>query len=455
MQTMKMTPGAPPRNNTRRRRALIGILGGAVLALTVGAAPTASGKLATTFENPLAVNGADPYVVRYQGYYYLTMTTGDNVTIWRARWLTELGSGPGRVVWSPGTGNLADVWSPELHQIGGRWYVYFAADQAGNNATHRIYVLQSAGQSPLGPYRFQGMVHDRANQWAIDPTVLAYRGRRYLIWSGWLGPKNHVQHLMIDRLLSPTRLAPTASMLTTPVYPWETSVAPINEGPVVLRHGGRLFIVYSANASWTDQYCLGLMTLMGTNPLRPQAWKKTPHPVFQSANGIYGPGHASFTTSENGRQWWIIYHAAAYRGSGWTRVIRAQPFTWSPRGFPQFHAPVPADAALALPAGEPPTRTTYGPSARGTNDIVFRVRARAGTYMLWVRYRNTSGATTSQSWMVNGAYEPALTYLPTNGRDSSFAITQVTLRAGVNDLRFLEAGAGVSARIAWIQLASG
>ena len=447
----------PGKRNNSRRGALVGTaMGGLVLTLAaLGASPPATGQLATTFQNPLAVNGADPYVVHHQGYYYLTMTTGDNVTVWHSRWLTELGSGPGRVVWSPGTSHLADIWSPELHQIAGHWYIYFAADRAGNNATHRIYALKSAGGNPLGPYRFQGMVHDRANQWAIDPTVLTYRGRRYLVWSGWLSPANHVQHLVIDRLLSPTRLAPKASVLTTPTYPWETSVAPINEGPVALSHGGRLFIVFSANASWTDHYCLGLLTLVGTNPLNAQAWKKTPHPVFQSANGIYGPGHASFTTSENGRQWWIVYHAAAYRRSGWTRVIRAQPFSWSSRGIPKFNAPVAAGAALTLPAGEPPTRTTYGPSAVGAADVVFRVPARAGTYLLWVRYRNTSGGTTSQSWLINGAYQPALTYLPTSGPGGSLAITQVTLRSGVNHLRFLQAGADVSARIAWIQLAPG
>jgi GH43 family beta-xylosidase len=60
--------------------------------------------------------------------------------------------------------------------------------------------------------------------------------------------------------------------------------------------------------------------------LEPSAWQKHPEPVFAKTEAIFGPGHCSFV--RDGKQDWIVYHAARHAGSGWDRVIRAQPFTW-------------------------------------------------------------------------------------------------------------------------------
>ncbi len=431
---------------------------GTALALAVGLIYHTTVKsvspLPTSFENPVAINGADPYVDHHGQDYYLTMTTGGyNLRMWREHTLTNIGTGPGRVVWSPGTTGLTDIWSPELHYLDGTWYIYFAADKNHNANTRRLYVLRSMTKSPLGPYQWEGMIHDRANLWAIDPTVLTYHSRHYLIWSGWKSPKNQVQRLYIDRMLSPTKISPTASLISSPSYPWEKRVAPINEGPVVLQHDGHTFLTYSADASWTNQYCLGLLTLTGSNPLKASNWVKSPMPVFQSAHGIYGPGHASFTTTDHGHQWWIVYHAAAYDNAGWTRDIRIQPFTWNANGTPHFGQPVAPDQPIAYPRGEQPNRMTILPSHSSETAVSFSVHAaRSGLYTLWVRYHNTSWSSTSQNWTVNGSYQPTISYLPTDHKTTSFAITQVTLTKGLNSLRFLQSAPDVSARISWIQV---
>jgi hypothetical protein len=298
------------------------------------------------------------------------------------------------------------------------------------------------------------MLHDRANEWAIDPTVLSWHHNLYLIWSGWESPHNQVQHLYIDRMLSPTQLAPDASMIASPVYPWETSVAPIDEGPVVLQHGGRTFVIFSANASWSNEYCLGLLTLVGHNPLSPQSWQKSPTPVFQSAHGIFGPGHASFTTSEKGKQWWIVYHAAAYDNAGWTRNILMQPFTWKPNGDPDFGQPIAIDTPIPLPLGEKPIRRTVEPASTSVTAAVFHVTVdETGAYTLWVCYTNDSGGETEQAWLVNGQYQPSLTYWQTDPGTQSFVMTQVSLRKGVNTLVFRESDPDVSARVLWLQFA--
>lgn len=118
-------------------------------------------------------------------------------------------------------------------------------------------------------------------------------------------------------------------------------------------HGGVLRIVYSASGSWTDDYCLGMLTLTGGDPADATSWTKSAQPVFASTAEVFGPGHASFTTSPDGSQPWIVYHSARFAGAGWDRVIDTQPFRWKADGSPDFGRPVPPDTPLPVPAGEP------------------------------------------------------------------------------------------------------
>jgi GH43 family beta-xylosidase len=73
----------------------------------------------------------------------------------------------------------------------------------------------------------------------------------------------------------------------------------------------------------------------------PAAWKKHPKPVFASTPDVIAPGHASFTTSLDGKQNWIVYHAAKHKGAGWNRQTHLQPFKWNTDGTPSFGRPFP------------------------------------------------------------------------------------------------------------------
>lgn len=97
-----------------------------------------------------------------------------------------------------------------------------------------------------------------------------------------------------------------------------------------LYHQGKTFIVYSGSDTGNHNYCLGLLTYDGTgDPLQQRSWAKT-GPVFQynRANGVFGPGRATFTTSPDGKQDWMVYHARTtddYVYDG--RETRIQQFT--------------------------------------------------------------------------------------------------------------------------------
>ena len=130
----------------------------------------------------------------------------------------------------------------------------------------------------------------------------------------------------------------------------------MNEGPEILRHDGRIFLVYSASACWTDFYELGMLTAAaGSDLLDPRSWQKSPAPVFwQSPEAhAYGPGHNSFFQSPDGKQDWILYHAnpEPNQGCGGHRSPRAQPFTWKPDGTPDFGRPVSISTPIPAPSG--------------------------------------------------------------------------------------------------------
>ena len=235
-------------------------------------------------------------------------------------------------VFSPPWPYNSDVWAPELHFIQGKAYIYYAADN-GTNANHRMFVAEQI--SPTNSFAYKGKVYDATtDRWAIDGTVLeATNGALYFIWSGWPGTTDGLQNLYIAPMSNPLTISGPRVLLSTPQLSWESW---IQEGPEVLQRNGKVFVIYAANQSWTDDECLGMLVNSDGNYLNPASWTKLPQPVFQTisnaAGAVFGPGHCSFTQSLDGTEDWLFYHAAQYRGAGWTRNIRMQRFTWDANG---------------------------------------------------------------------------------------------------------------------------
>jgi GH43 family beta-xylosidase len=197
--------------------------------------------------------------------------------------------------------------------------------------------------------------------WAIDGTVLEHAGQRYFVWSGRASPDDPDQRIYIARMQNPWTLAGGRVLLSSPDRPWERAGRiGVNEGPQVLRNpAGDVFLVYSANGCWTDDYALGMLALRtGGDPLDAADWVKSDRPVFSgnAASGAYGPGHNGFFTSADGTEGWIVYHAnaAAGRGCGDARTPRMQPFRWRADGTPDFGTPAPVGRAMPVPSGEAP-----------------------------------------------------------------------------------------------------
>src|SRR5690606_15120440 len=129
---------------------------------------------------------------------------------------------------------------------------------------------------------------------------------------------------------------------------WETRGFRVNEGPAVIIRNGRVFMTFSASATDAN-YCIGLLTAnAGANLLSASSWTKTQTPVFQSNSrtGEWGPGHNSFTVSEDGQSDILVYHDRSYQNISGdplndpNRRTRIQKFYWNADGTPNFGIPV-------------------------------------------------------------------------------------------------------------------
>ena len=334
---------------------------------TVFGQPDRKGSLAASeFVNPIG-EGADPWVVRdpnaprylwcmSEGNRALAIHTSDSVT----------SMGRKHIVWrAPDSGPVSQqIWAPELHWLDNRWHIYFAASD-GRNENHLAYVLKSRTQDPLGDYELVGPLATgdgddgrSPNVWAIDMTVLELGGKRYAIWSGWDEPGSDRQYLYIAPMATPTQLAgPRVRICDNDDYLWERiepeeSKRGLHEAPQVFQTRQQTALVYSSGASWLPTYKLGMLELVGDDPLEPSSWKKRPRPVFAGTQQVNGVGHSCFVKSLDGKEWWHVFHAKRDREPGWRRAVFVQPMQVGKKGFPLLGRPIPGGEAQSRPSGD-------------------------------------------------------------------------------------------------------
>lgn len=145
-----------------------------------------SSNATATYTNPiLNKGGADPWVIRHGDYYYMTYTTNDNITMLRSSVLTDWNNADVKLVFNPdyGYNYSTDLWAPELHAIGDRWYIIFTGDPNYDTPSpevdmycpfncpaiyHRMFVLESSTSDPWeSSYEYKSQLNTY-DQFAID-----------------------------------------------------------------------------------------------------------------------------------------------------------------------------------------------------------------------------------------------------------------------------------------------
>jgi GH43 family beta-xylosidase len=348
------------RTRTRTRTTLAATLVAALAATLLGAGVRpAAASPAVAHTNPLVNQRADTQIYKHtDGYYYLTATVPeyDRLVLRRATTLQGLSTAAETVIWRRHSSGImgAHIWAPEIHYIDGKWYMYFAAGAVNDVWAIRMYVLEGTGANPLtATWTEKGQIRTSWETFALDASTFVANNVRYLIWAQAEPGISTNSNVYIARMSNPWTITGTPVRIAQPTLSWEQQGGvKVNEGPTVIQRNGKIFLTYSASATDAN-YCLGMLTAnAGANLLSASSWVKTGSPVFVSnaATGQYGPGHNSFTVSEDGQSDILVYHDRSYKNitgdplADPNRRTRVQKLYWNDDGTPNFGIPVPDGA---------------------------------------------------------------------------------------------------------------
>lgn len=278
----------------------------------------------TPYNKPFITQRADPYIYRHTDgicYFTASVPAYDRIILRKSPTITGLREAEEVTVWEKHKKGMMSVhiWAPEIHYIKGEWFIYYAAGDVDDIWAIRPYVLRCTGQDPVNDTweemgQMQGMDAFSFQDFSLDMTVFEHQSEWYCIWAEKVSVGKKISNLYIAGMETPWKLATEQVLLTSPDYDWERVDFWVNEGPAILKHGGKIYMTYSASATGAS-YCVGMLTAdAGADVLDPTVWEKERTPVLATdvEKGLIGPGHNCFVKSEDGKEDLMVYHARQY-----------------------------------------------------------------------------------------------------------------------------------------------
>ena len=393
-------------NNTKlSRRALLQLAAGASAAtlagrLSAAGKPARSRDMAATFQNPLfAGDYADPSILRVGGDFYFTHTSyryAPGLVVWHSRDLVN---------WMPISHALSDmqgihaeVWSPDLVEHEGRYFIYFPMGG--------IYVVHA--DHPRGPW--SAPVNLKIDD--IDPAhVVGPDGKRYLYTAG-----GHIIGLTPDGL---STIGERTKVYDGWQFPseWKTEGFWL-ESPKLTRRGGYYYLTCAEGGTSGPPTSHMSVVARSKTPLGP--WENSPYnPLIHtySADEVWwSVGHGTLVSTPDDR-WYFVYHG--YRNGFQTlgRHTLMEPVEWTPDGWPR--APLGARRADPMP---PPMGVAQRPMIPLSDD--FRASTLQATWGAWnetdmSRFRVGHGVLTIQAKGDSPGQSSPLTVM---ARDASYEV---------------------------------
>lgn len=306
----------------------------------------AIGASAETFINPVA-NGADPFVFKdTDGTYYLYVTSGGaygyrvytstNLVEWEAKGYClrrdDVYTDTAINKEVDGTSSaIYNFWAPEIIKKDDTYYMIYSAQEHLGIAT---------SDSPLGPftndadsYLIPHTVTSRNGDGVMQSTFKCIDGHFFIDDDGQLylyfvsvGSWN----LNGDSVSKGNNIWGGPFDLETQTFasgyprlfvPYDTFLnngftgATVAEGPEILKHNGKYYLTYSASGYTDPKYAVHYAT--SSSPLGPFT-KYSKNPIFitddpnqtdPTGAHLYGTAHHCFTTSPDGSEMIIVYHA--------------------------------------------------------------------------------------------------------------------------------------------------
>jgi beta-xylosidase len=265
----------------------------------------------------------DPFVMKHKDIYYLYGTTAP-FQCWQSSNLVDwdyAGRAYTKTVESWGTGSF---WAPEVIPYRGKFYMVYSCKQPDGEG---FRLCLAVAEKPAGPFidRYTPWFDDGSSN--IDGHIFIDKdGTPYLFFDkvGVVGePWKGSEHGHLYGIIYGVQLKRDLSaVIGEPVecvkadQEWELGTTPghmpshCDEGAFVLRLGDTYYLTYSAGHYTDPLYGIGYAT--ASAPLGP--WRKgSDNPLVRRdlAAGVSGPGHSCVTTSPDGTELFLVYHAHA------------------------------------------------------------------------------------------------------------------------------------------------
>lgn len=287
------------------------------------------------YTNPLDVKIADPFILQEDGQYFLYGTssfppdTNRGIPVFSSKDLVSWRSLG--LSFEKAEGDWGDhwFWAGRVYRIGGRYLMYGNAHRWIAEGRRTSAIVVRASDRPEGPFReVKAPLFDWTGRGAaIDPCVFIDEdGSQYVYFSGVRGRPQGVLQVVYGAPLAEdglSLLAPPERMIV-PEQDWEMEQE-INEGPKVIRRGDTYYMFYAGNDFRNPNYAVGYAT--APHPLGP--WTKaSENPVIRAADGLRGPGIATFTVSPDGTEEFVLYHTHA-EAAGYIRQLNMSRVQWA------------------------------------------------------------------------------------------------------------------------------
>ena len=231
----------------------------------------------------------DPFVLAYEGYYYLYGTVGEpkarELYVFRSRDLESWEDPAVIYTLSESSWAAGELWAPEVHIYRGRFYLFHTMLWKDSKGVRGVEI--SVADHPMGPFI---PISDRpltpADRSGIDGSLYVEDGRPYMVYSrDW----PHCYSDELDAYVGAIEAVELSEDLThavgEPFLLFTSKDAPLSgDHPTHCRWGGREIVRYGSDAPFVHRMKDGHLCLL---------WSPIPegnYVVFGAvADSIHGP----------------------------------------------------------------------------------------------------------------------------------------------------------------------
>lgn len=338
-----------------------------------------SGNDVVTYSNPLPIEFGDPFVLSADdGKYYMYGTgmeekgfaaySSENLIDWHYEGQVYDGS-------KPESWTLKNYWAPEVYEIDGKYYMFYSADWKVNpkNELENFRIGVAVADSPVGPFTevSDAPIFDPGYP-IIDANILRHDGKTYLYYSrccykhpvdsdiaDWAKAKglfDEVEESWIygveisndfkEVIGEPVLLLQPPTSMDDPQTEWESrsvTSGEINrrwtEGSFAFEHGGKIYMMYSANFFGGEHYAVGYA--VSDNPLGPFV-KADNNPILEKniekGGDVTGTGHNMLFKLKGSDKVFSAFHGRT-KSTGEERVVFIDEVTIDENGILSIDGP--------------------------------------------------------------------------------------------------------------------